>query len=89
MPKTRKIQVTLEEEQYEELRRLARRDGKKLAAIVRESVVRYCLNPEANRAKAEALQDLLSLQPTSAPESYREWKREYATLKTKGKSKKA
>lgn len=36
MPKTRKIQVTLEEEEYDNLAQMARREGKKLAAIVRD-----------------------------------------------------
>ena len=82
---TKKIQVTLHEEQYDELRRIADRDGKKLAYVVREAIEKYCLNPEADRAKREALQVLFSLPPTPAPKSYAEWKREYATLKTKAK----
>ena len=49
MPKTRKVQVTLEETQYEELARIAERDGKKMAAVVRESIERYCLDPEARQ----------------------------------------
>jgi len=83
---TKKIQVTLNEELYDTLRRIANRDGKKLAAVVRESIVKYCQNPEADRIKREALQVLFSLPPTPAPKSYAEWKREYATLKTKAKT---
>lgn len=81
MPKTRKVQVTLEETQYEELARIAERDGKKMAAVVRESIERYCLDPEARQAKREALEQLLSLS-APAPEDYRDWEREYSALKT-------
>ena len=80
MAKTRKVQVTLEEAQYEALARIAERDGRKLAAVVRESITRYCLAPEARRAKREALAEVLSLS-APAPTDYRDWKRRYAALK--------
>ena len=85
MSKTRKVQVTLEEDQYETLAQIAERDGKKLAAVVRESIERYCLAPESKLAKREALEELLSLE-VPAPEDYRDWEREYAELKTKQKT---
>ena len=80
MAKTRKVQVTLEETQYETLARIAERDGKKMAAVVRESIERYCLAPETKQAKREALEVLLSLA-APVPEDYRDWEREYAALK--------
>ena len=89
MPKTKKIQVTLEEGQYHELTRIARRDGKKLAGLVRESIEKYCPTPEAERVKRKALQKLLSLQPTPAPEIYGDWKHQYGGLKTSIKKDKA
>ncbi|HEX9726411.1 MAG TPA: hypothetical protein VGC53_19190 [Vicinamibacteria bacterium] len=89
MSKTKKIQVTLEEGQYQELTRIARRDGKKLAGLVRESIEKYCLTPEAERVKRKALEKLLSLQPTPAPEIYGDWKRQYGGLKTDFKKDKA
>jgi predicted DNA-binding protein len=79
--KTRKVQVTLEETQYETLARIAERDGKKLAAVVRESIERYCLDPESRQAKRDALEELLSLS-APVPEDYRAWEREYSALKT-------
>ncbi len=82
MSKTKKIQVTLDEAQYQELARIARRDGKKLAGLVRESIQKYCLTPEAERVKRRALQKLLSLAPTTAPEIYGDWKQQYGGLKT-------
>jgi len=84
MAKTRKVQVTLEETQYESLARIAERDGKKMAAVVRESIERYCLAPETKQAKREALEVLLSLA-APVPEDYRDWEREYAALKTEEK----
>jgi hypothetical protein len=85
--KTRKIQVTLEEEQYESLAEIARRQEKKLAAVVRESIEKYCLSPESARRKKRALEDLLSVE-APAPEEYENWKRQYGALKSEQKSKK-
>ena len=83
MSGTKKVQVTLEDREYEVLARIARKEGKKLAAIVRESIRRYALPPESDRCRREALEDLLSLQPTSVPADYAEWERQYGALKLK------
>lgn len=80
--KTKKVQVTLDETQYEELAEIAQREGRKLASIVRESIEQYALAPEADRNKREALEDLFALD-TPVPESYGDWKREYGGQKTK------
>jgi predicted DNA-binding protein len=87
MAKTRKIQVTLEESQYEKLAEIAERDGKKLAAVVRESIGRYCLDPELKKAKQAALKALLAVS-AAAPEEYSSWEQEYAALKTETKNSK-
>jgi len=87
MAKTRKIQVTLEESQYEKLAEIAERDGKKLAAVVRESIGRYCLDPELKKAKKDALKALLAVS-AAPPEDYSSWEREYAALKTETKDSK-
>jgi bisphosphoglycerate-dependent phosphoglycerate mutase len=89
MVKTRKIQVTLEEEEYEHLAQKGRRERKKLAAIVRESIRKYSILPEAERAKRTALEVLFSLPPTPVPKSYHQWKREYGALKSKNKKSKS
>ena len=47
------------------------------------------LTPEAERVKRKALQKLLSLQPTPAPEIYGDWKHQYGGLKTNIKKDKA
>ncbi len=82
MAKTRKVQVTLDEVQYESLVRTSK--GRKLAAVVREAVAKYCVEPDAQRRRLEAIDRLYSLDPVPAPTDWAEWKREYSRLKTKG-----
>jgi hypothetical protein len=79
--KTRKVQVTLEEAQYDALAKIAERDGKKLAAVVRESVVEYCLGPESKKAKERALRALLA-ESAPPPEEYGEWERQYLGMRS-------
>jgi predicted DNA-binding protein len=86
--KTRKIQVTFDEESFERLSEMARREGKKLAGIVREAAEKYALGPESERSKREALEALLSLPSVPAPAEYRAWKREYGAKKSKTSAKK-
>jgi len=86
MAKSRKIQVTLEDPEYELLARIASREHRKLASIVRESIHRYSILPESERTKRKALEELFSLPPASIPENYKEWKLQYHDLK-KGKKK--
>lgn len=81
MGKTRKVQVTLDEEVYEQLADLARREERKLAAVVRESIVRYCIEPDVRRRKQDALDGLLALDPTPVPVDYAEWETEYVARK--------
>jgi hypothetical protein len=83
MAETRKVQVTLERDEYESLTRIAHRSGKKLAAVVRECVRRYALHPEADRGRREALDELLALPPTPVPDDYADWEQKYGGLKTK------
>ena len=85
MAKTRKIQVTLEESQYEKLAEIAERDGKKLAAVVRESVVQYCLGPESRKAKRQALKALVA-ESAPPPKEYADWEREYSEIKSETRS---
>jgi len=79
--KTRKVQVTLDEDQYERLADIARRQEKKLARVVRESIVRYCLEPEIERKKRAAIESLLAVEPTPVPEDYSTWEAEYSERK--------
>ena len=86
--KTKKIQVTLEEDQYESLAEIARRRNKKLAAVVRESVEKFCLAPETEQKKKRALQELFSVERAPIPRKYKDWKRQYGDLKTEKRTKK-
>ncbi len=83
MTASRKVQVTFDDPQFSALERVARREKKKLAAVVRESVEKYCLEPAREQRKRQALSDLFALEPAPVPESYSEWERTYGALKTK------
>ena len=82
MSRTRKIQVTLDERQYAAVSRISRADGRKLAAVVREAVERYCVEPEARRRRLEAIDALYAMEPAPAPTDLEQWEREYGERKT-------
>jgi len=88
MPKTRKVQVTLGADEYDGLARIARQEKKKLAAVVRESIRKYILQPEDERLRRRALEMLMALPPTEVPENYRDWERTFSELKTKSRQRK-
>ena len=81
--KTRKVQVTLDEAQYASLHRAAVRNGRKVAAVVREAIEQYCIEPETRRRQLEAIDDLYAMEPVPAPADWAEWEREYSRLKTR------
>ena len=81
MTRNKKVQVTLESQEYDALAAIARRKGKKLAAVVRESIRLYALLPEGDRERREALSELLNLPPTPVPDNYPNWEEEYGALK--------
>ena len=81
MGDARRIQVTLDARGYETVSRIARRDGKKLAAVVREAVEQYCVLPEARQRRLEAIDRLYGAAAVPAPESLPEWERQYSRLK--------
>ena len=80
--KARKVQVTLDEAQYASLQRVAVRNGRKLAAVVREAIEQYCVEPETRRRQLAAIGDLYAMEPAPAPADWAQWKREYSRLKT-------
>ena len=82
MPRTRKIQVTLDESQYAAVSRISRANGRKLAAVVREAVQRYCVEPEARRRRLDAIDALYNMEPAPVPSDLEQWEREYSALKT-------
>ena len=82
MPRSRKVQVTLNEVEYAAIRRRAEAEGRKHAAVVREAVQEYCVKPDRRERQREALEALRALPPSPVPSSWSEWKREYSRLKT-------
>ena len=82
MGDTRKVQVTLDPEQYERLCDIAEREGKSLAGVVRESVVRYSLEPAARSRRQRALETLTGIEEP-VPDDYRSWERDYSRAKAK------
>lgn len=81
MAGTHKIQVTLNERQYTAVSRISRADGRKLAAVVREAVERYCVEPEARRRRLDAIETLYAMEPAPAPADWQQWEREYSDRK--------
>ena len=82
MGDARRVQVTLDARGYAAVSRVARREGKKLAAVVREAVEQYCVLPEARQRRLEAIDRLYATGTVSAPESLPEWERRYSRLKS-------
>ena len=82
MERTRKVQVTLDARQYAALSRISRKDGRKLAAVVREAVEKYCVEPEARQRRLDAIEALYAMDPSPVPASMEHWNREYSSLKT-------
>lgn len=80
MPKSHKVQVTLEEAVYERVREIAERDDKSMARVVRESIVRYCVEPAERERRQRALERLFDVE-APAPADYAEWKDAYSRAK--------
>ncbi|MCY3971118.1 MAG: ribbon-helix-helix protein, CopG family [Acidobacteria bacterium] len=81
MTEPRRVQVTLDARSYATVSRIARREGRKLAAVVREAVEQYYVAPETRRRQLDAVERLVAMEPLPAPKSLSEWNREYSRLK--------
>ena len=81
MGDTRRIQVTLNAKAYAALSRIARREGKKLAAVVREAVEHCCILPVERQRLLEAIDRLYAAGTVPALDSLPEWERRYSRLK--------
>jgi hypothetical protein len=81
---TKKIQVTLTEEQYRELSMLAAHEHKKIGVVVREALEQTYLRKHRAQEKAEAMRALLAAKPALVPDDYHEWEEEYSRLKWAG-----
>ncbi len=80
--RTHKVQVTLDEVEYAAIRRQAKAEGRKHAAVVREAIRRHCVEPDKRRRQREALAVIAALPPAPVPSSWSDWKREYSAMKT-------
>lgn len=85
MKKSKKVQITFDPEDFDRIADIARREGKKLAGVVREAVEKYALGPEEESAKRKALEELLNVESIPPPDPYADWKREYGARKTKSR----
>ena len=81
MTEPRRVQVTLDARSYATVSTIARREGRKLAAVVREAVEQYYVAPETRRRQLDAVDRLVAMEPFPAPESLSEWNREHSRLK--------
>jgi hypothetical protein len=82
MPKySKKIQVLVTNDQYQELENIAAQRHAKLGTLVREAVVEYHLKKNKRRRIAEAVDRLLSLPEVEAPRDYQKWEADYLRKK--------
>jgi len=84
MKQAKKLQVTLSPFDYEAVERAAEARGVKLAAVAREAIQQYCVQPEVQTRQIAAIARLESASPIPMPppECLDQWKREYSLLKT-------
>ncbi len=73
----KKVQVLLTEQQLKDLEEIAKKNHKKLGALVREAIEEYHLKKNKQEKIAEAVDRLLSLPEVPAPEDYQKWEAEY------------
>ena len=81
MHRTHRVQVTLDERQWAAVSRISRAEGRKLAAVVREAVERYCVVPEARRRRLDAIETLYAMDPAPTPADLERWERNYSNRK--------
>jgi len=81
MTYTKKAQVLLTEEEYKALVEIAARTRKKLGTLIREAVEKIYVEQKKKSQIVGAIDRLLSMPPTPAPEDYQQWEKEYSKLK--------
>jgi hypothetical protein len=74
---SRKIQVLLTDQQFQDLAEIAAQQKVKLGTLVRKAIDEYYLQKKKEREIAAAVDRLLSLPETAVPEDYQEWEAEY------------
>jgi hypothetical protein len=78
----RKAQVLFTDDQYTQLEAIAKREGKKLGALLRDAAVQVHLRKARAQEKARAVRELLALAAVPAPDDYEAWERQYLQAKT-------
>ena len=85
MPRySRKAQVLFTEEQFNKLQAIAKKERKKISALIREAVEEVHLKKERSRQVRNAADKLLCLaekNPVDIPFNHQEWEEEYSKLK--------
>jgi predicted DNA-binding protein len=84
---TKKVQISLTEEQYRELAAIAAHEHKAIGVVVREAVEQTCLAKNKQERIRQAATELLELSKTAEiepPADYHEWEDEYSRLKWTG-----
>ncbi|MBN1904887.1 MAG: hypothetical protein JW927_07305 [Deltaproteobacteria bacterium] len=74
---SKKIQVLLTEEQFQDLAEIADQRKKKLGVIVREAIEVYYLKKANQRKVSKAVDNLLEMPEMPVPENYQEWEEQY------------
>ncbi|MGR3316952.1 MAG: hypothetical protein ACUZ8O_00510 [Candidatus Anammoxibacter sp.] len=78
---TKKAQVLFTEDQYNTLQEIASKSHKKIGALIREAVDKIYIEKRRKSEIAKAVDHLLSLPPTPAPDSYHKWEKRYSESK--------
>jgi hypothetical protein len=74
---SKKIQVLLTEEQFQDLTEIADQKKKKLGVIVREAIEVHYLKKANQRKVSKAVDNLLELPEMPVPVNYQDWEAQY------------
>jgi hypothetical protein len=74
---SKKIQVLLTEEQFQDLTEIADQKKKKLGVIVREAIEVHYLKKANQRKVSKAVDNLFELPEMPVPENYQDWEAQY------------
>jgi hypothetical protein len=84
---TKKAQVLLTEKEYKTLEEVSHQTHKKIGTLIREAVeIVYVENLTKSRI-ADSVDRLLALSPSSVPDEYEDWEKEYTRMKSGSTSK--
>jgi predicted DNA-binding protein len=81
----KKVQILLSDDEFETLKDLSSRTGKKMGTLIREAVERVYFAAGNNERVMKAVDRLLSLPEAPVPDDYNAWEEEYSRSKGMGK----